>query len=145
MKWKIPPECFHVFNENETVTNVTFLETMKKPHGFFSWVHRKPGAIVVLDNATGHRTSRSVRVSGKINIIDWPAKSPDLIENLWEIMDDYIHVHLRPKNRSELKIAIVKAKDHLLKEGWESVLNTLNSLPTRLQELRDKNGGSIDY
>ena len=75
MKWKIPLECFHVFNENETVTNVTFLETMKKPHGFFSWVHRKPGAIVVLDNAPGHITARSVGVSGKINIIDWPAVS----------------------------------------------------------------------
>ena len=37
---------------------------------------------------------------------------------LWEIIDDYIHVHLRPKNRSELKIAIVKPKDDLLNEGW---------------------------
>ena len=82
-----------------------------------------------------------------IKIIDWPSKSPDLnlIENLWSMMDKYIHSHLGPQNRKELQAAIPKAKEYLLNECHEAYVNTLKSLPTRLAILRERGGGNTGY
>ena len=143
----MPDACFHEFAQNETVTNEVFLNAMKKRNGFFNWMHRHPGATIVLDNAPGHGEARRIGKLEDIKIIDWPSKSPDLnlIENLWSMMDKYIHSHLRPQNRKELQAAIPKAKEYLLNECHEAYVNTLKSLPTRLAILRERGGGNTGY
>ena len=112
----MPDACFHEFAQNETVTNEVFLNAMKKRNGFFNWMHRRPGATIVLENAPGHGEARRIGKLEDIKIIDWPSKSPDLnlIENLWSTMDKYILSHLRPQNLKELQAAIPKAKEYLL-------------------------------
>ena len=147
LRWEVPDACFHEFAQNETVTNEVFLNAMKKRNGFFNWMHRRPGATVVLDNAPGHGEARRIGKLENIKIIDWPSKSPDLnlIENLWSMMDKYIHSHLRPHNRKELQAAIPKAKEYLLNECHEAYVNTLKSLPTRLAILREREGGNTGY
>ena len=84
LRWEVPDACFHEFSQNETVTNEVFLRTMKKRNRFFNWMHRRPGAAVVLDNAPGHGAARRIGKLEGIKIIDWPSKSPDL--NLIEIL-----------------------------------------------------------
>lgn len=99
------------------------------------------------DNASIH-TSKAMmtwfRADG-INIMSWPARSPDLnpIENLWGILARRVYVNGRQfATVGELKTAI--------KEEWskigEDILHTLiNSMSNRVFNVILKNGGQIDY
>ena len=97
------------------------------------------------DNAKAH-TSKLVQAwlnKQDFDVMKWPSKSPDLswIENLWP----YVANKLR--NRQGLIVANFKSA---LMEEWNSVpkevyMNLYKSIPNRLQECIDKNGGSTKY
>ena len=79
----------------------------------------------------------------KIDILTWPANSPDLnpIENLWGILK--VKVARRcPKTKNELKSILI--------EKWKKITdeirhNLVNSMPKRLEKLKQKNGMKIDH
>lgn len=90
------------------------------------------------DNAPCHtcRHAKEYFAQKKIEILTWPANSPDLnpIENLWGILK--IKVARRcPKTKNELK--------SILNEEWKKITdeirhNLVNSMPKRLEKLRQK-------
>lgn len=97
------------------------------------------------DNATCHtsRVAKRYFARKNINLMTWPANSPDLnpIENLWGILK--VKVAKRcPETLNELKT--------ILKEEWENISletlhNLVNSMPNRLEELKAKKGAKINY
>ena len=97
------------------------------------------------DNAPCHvsKVSKAFLTEKKIEIMDWPANSPDLspIENLWGFLK--VKVAKRsPATVSDLKM--------ILKEEWENISleylqSLVRSMPKRLQELKIKNGNKINY
>ncbi len=97
------------------------------------------------DNAPAHKSKLTMeyfRVNG-IDVIDWPAQSPDLnpIENLWA----YIKYHLsfrNPKSLTELKKFIVEIWNSI---PSELVIKVVNSMGRRCSNVIDMNGGHIDY
>lgn len=102
------------------------------------------------DNAAIHVSKESLKwfEEHNISLMKWPACSPDLnpVENLWGHMSRKIYAqkaqgHLF-KTTLELKLAI--------KEAWEDLDRTLlqnlvDSMPNRIFEVVNKNGGPINY
>lgn len=97
------------------------------------------------DNDPKH-TSKVVKswfLQNKINVMEWPAQSPDLnpIENLWDIVD-------RKINREN-----VRNKDQLyeeIKKTWEEIPkqiidNLIGSMPRRCKAVIDNNGFATKY
>ena len=101
------------------------------------------------DGASPHRAKETIsklnrRVPDFIKPQDWPPYSPDLnwIENLWAQMDEWVYVEPIPKTRRTMQ--------ERLKSVWSSIsrdtLRTLaRSMPRRLQECLDNDGGKTHY
>jgi hypothetical protein len=80
-----------------------------------------------------------------INILPWPAYSPDLnpIENLWGILVRRIYAENRQfQTREELQEAILEAWEEI---DQRTIDNLVGSMPNRLFQLIQCNGGPIDY
>jgi len=97
------------------------------------------------DNWTVHTagTSQAWFHNHGIDLIDWPAWSPDLnpIENLWNDLKRRVYAH-HPQTMEELE-------EWIGKEWAATDLNFIShicrSMPQRLQLLRDNNGHKISY
>lgn len=97
------------------------------------------------DNAAIHvsRQSKAWFEGKEIELLDWPARSPDLnpIENLWGILAR--HVYLNGKQYStvqELEVGIRNAWRNI----GEATLNALiNSMPGRVFEVVRRNGKQL--
>jgi hypothetical protein len=99
------------------------------------------------DNAPCHvsKMTREWLTVNKIDVIDWPAQSPDMnpIENLWAIIDRRIRRRVKqPTNSEELWEAIKK-------EWYECDKNTIHnlymSLTRRIFDLHKAKGGYTKY
>lgn len=108
---------------------------------------RKAKLIFQQDNARIHTSAETMGWlrSEKIDVLDWPACSPDLnpIENLWGIMVRKIYAENRQfSSIQELKTAIL--------QSWEEIeLGTLQklvqSMPNRLFQTISRSGGATEY
>lgn len=73
----------------------------------------------------------------------WPANSPDLspIENMWSIMGPIVRKY-NPTTTQQLKKAVKKAWDQV---DLETIRSLYESMPHRIQQVREKQGGRIRY
>lgn len=103
-----------------------------------SWIFQQ-------DNAPIHvaRYTKDFFADKKIDLLQWPAKSPDLnpMENLWAILSQRVYSHGRQYSTlKELKEAIVlewsKIDDSVLQ-------NLINSMPRRVLQVISKKGDTI--
>lgn len=97
------------------------------------------------DNATPHR-ARCVQqyfADHHIRLLDWPPNSPDLnpMENIWGFIS---------QNMSRSHITTTVQLWHRLQQFWgtisvEQCQHLIDSMPVRLQQVRDRDGGNTDY
>ena len=101
--------------------------------------------IFMQDNDPKHKATEMMNLLKQKcpKLLDWPSNSPDLnpIENLWAIIKRDVELR-RPKNLSELEC--------FLEEEWAKIPNSLlinlvNSMPRRCEEVIEKNGERISY
>lgn len=103
--------------------------------------------IFMQDNARIH-TSRQTRAfleDCSINLMDWPACSPDLnpIENVWGILARRVYKNSSVyENISQLKAAICREWTHL---EPQLLINLTNSMKNRIFDIGRVNGNSINY
>jgi transposase len=102
----------------------------------FLWMH---------DNAPAHRAQITQRyfVTHRIQLLSWPPLSPDLnpIENLWGYMT---------QNMSRTGIETPLQLWNRVRQFWASISaehcqNLIDSMPRRLLQVRERNGGPTDY
>lgn len=99
------------------------------------------------DNASIHvsKESKAWFASVDIELLDWPARSPDLnpMENLWGILARKVyHGGRKYSSIQELEVAV----RHYWRQIDTSMLEKLvNSMPNRLFKLVKRNGKQIDY
>jgi len=99
------------------------------------------------DNAPAHtaRSTRTWKEDNSINVLPWPAQSPDLnpIENLWDELVRRVRAHKpRPKNKRELFTVI--------KNEWENIEivklnNLIDSMPRRVAAVIKNKGNPTKY
>ena len=99
------------------------------------------------DNAPVHTARTIVHwfVENQVEVLQWPAQSPDLnpIEHLWDELERRLRSRpLRPKNKGELFVA--------LHEEWKRIQppvyqKLVESLPRRIDAVITAKGGSTPY
>ena len=99
------------------------------------------------DNASIHSSASTKAFfrENEINVMEWPACSPDLnpIENLWGILVRDVYAHNKQYgNVNELKVAIQQAWNNVKVETLE---NLVKSVPNRLIEVINVKGASTHY
>ncbi|CAF2231729.1 unnamed protein product [Rotaria magnacalcarata] len=90
----------------------------------------------VQDNAPCHKSAFSMKwfKKNKINLLDWPAVSPDfnVIENLWDIIDNKLNDY-RLNNVNDLQQAILEIWTKISNETCE---NLVRSMPRCIKKMR---------
>ena len=107
----------------------------------------EPGWTFMQDGASIHRAKRTKEwlKERKIPILEWPANSPDLnpIENLWGILVRAVYSNGRQfSTKEELKQEILKQWDLI---SGETLVNLVNSMPTRIIDVIQCNGKNTKY
>lgn len=114
---------------------------------FVPWVRRqKKGRWVFQqDNAPSHTARLSIAFfeNMRVSVLPWPPYSPDLnpIENLWGLLKRRVDAR-RPSDVDELRVI---AKEEWAAIPMEAVRNSIRSMPTRLTNVIESNGATIDY
>lgn len=103
--------------------------------------------IFVHDNATPHtgRVTRNFLEQEDVNVMDWPAKSPDMnpIEHVWDRMGVIIRdMDNPPTNLAQLRDAVVQAWAQI---PMDDISHLVASMPNRVAALEAAHGGNTTY
>lgn len=123
-----------------------YLEDIVEPYIVPFAAEEGPQFILQHDNARPH-TARIVTQyleENNIEVLEWPANSPDLnpIEHLWDVLQRRIRDRPAPENLEQL--------GEMLQEEWnniprEVIRNLVESMPRRCEEVRLARGGHTHY
>lgn len=81
--------------------------------------------------------------SKSMEILEWPANSPDLnpIENLWAMLKENV-AKRNPKTKEELKTVLLEEWDCI---SQEKIDDLIDSMPKRINQCLAANGGHTSY
>lgn len=126
-------------NEYISVLNGSLLNFLRQ--------NRKKKFVFQQDNARIHvsRETKAWMASMKIEVLDWPACSPDLnpMENVWAILVRRVYENNRQfETIAELKQKILHEWDNLQMGVIENLYSSMNN---RIFEVIQRNGGKTHY
>lgn len=99
------------------------------------------------DNCPAHKSKKCTKwfQDNDLNVLIWPPQSPDLniIENVWAFMSNIVYENGRQYySKTELRREIFKAWNKL---DIEYIQGLFRSVPSRLVQCMNKNGGKTKY
>jgi arsenate reductase-like glutaredoxin family protein len=111
----------------------------KLPKGF------KKKMVFQQDGASCHtcRQARDFFTEQEINMLDWPANSPDLnpIENIWSILKDKVSKRC-PESREDVVQFAMEEWDAL---DMDLIKASILSMPSRIDQVSTRDGKKCDY
>jgi transposase len=128
-----------------SVTAVKYVELLRDE--FLPWMRRQKHGQRVFqqDNAPAHRAryTKAFFEAERLEVLPWPANSPDLnpIENLWGILKRNVD-RRKPSNETEL---LEFAQDEWKKIPLSIVRACIDSMPRRLAEAITLDGSKTSY
>ena len=100
------------------------------------------------DNCKIHtsRIARQCYERNDINIIDWPARSPDIniVENIWKVMSDIVYDGHQPKNIAELRMKVNEAVNIVNNDKRSMIVQMYHTFRSRLAQVLIANGNVIN-
>jgi transposase len=125
------------------MNSLTYLDILKNS---FLKIHEMDNELIYQDdNDPKHRAKIITKWKNKKNIqsLEWPSNSPDLnpIENIWGLLKNKIQ---------KINVMTVGEFIKCIQNKWkeidnEIIINIINSMPSRIQQVIENNGDSIDY
>lgn len=124
-----------------------YIEVLENSLIPFKAKYRRQKFVFQQDNASIHTSSvtKSWFESRKIELMWWPARSPDLnpVENIWGIIVRRIYANGKQYNSiAELKLAISAAWENF---EMETIKNLVKSMPNRIFQVIERGGRPTDY
>ena len=105
-------------------------------------------ANMVQDNCSIHVSKKVMEFfkSTKINLIDWPSRSPDLniVENIWKMISDIVYIESQPKSYDDLKRRVTLAVTEINVEKQATIKNLYSTFRFRLTQVLLKKGSLIN-
>ncbi len=106
-----------------------------------------PHLTLMHDNATSHTAAatRNFLTINNVNVIDWPAVSPDLnpIEHLWDELDRRVRGQPNPpESVAQMRQALLAQWQRI---GQPEIRRLIRSMRRRCQAVIDANGGHNRY
>jgi transposase len=105
------------------------------------------------DNDPKHTARDTKKLLAQLcpKMLDWPSNSPDLnpIENLWQILKGRVEKQVN-KVLTKKKPVTAESFREIIQKEWEGIdkkifVNLIHSMPSRLNEVIEKNGNKISY
>lgn len=135
-----------ILNEG-TITAQRYIEEVIGPH-VVPYAQRIGARFHLMhDNARAHtaRTTREAIEEAGIQVLPWPANSPDLnpIEHMWDLLKRSVRSTNQPVYNETQLINVLKSSWEQIPQ--ETVVHLVESVPSRLQECIRKRGGHTRY
>lgn len=133
--------------ENGSLTAVRYVTDILEPIVMPFAPYMGNGFCLMQDNARPHTAAIALgylREVG-INILEWPARSPDLnpIEHVWDKLGRQIKLrNPAPANVRELKSALLDEWNHMPQSFIDDLIK---SMPRRIQAVLTARGGNTKY
>ena len=100
------------------------------------------------DNAPIHTAinTKQFMKESHINVVEWPAKSPDLniVEDIWKTISDNVYDGYQFKNRAELLEKIQHSINDLNRNGRDLIKNLYGDIRNRLCKVLIRKGSLIN-
>ena len=129
------------------MNSTDYIEVLKSCLIPFKAKYRRKKFVFQQDNASIHTSSatKSWFNERKIELLWWPARSPDLnpVENIWGIIVRQIYANKKQYNSiGKLKVAVSEAWEDF---EMEISKNLVGSMPKRIFQVIERAGGPTDY
>ena len=125
---------------------IKYRDDILAPH-VIPFLQANPNSTFQQDNATSHtaRVTTAFLNANNVNVLPWPAKSPDMnpIEHLWDMLDRRVRKRRhQPRNVRELQNALVDEWNNIPRQEIQKLTR---SMSRRCMALVNADGGHTKY
>lgn len=134
---------------NNKMTSKMYIEYLCDNFIPFANLHKDNRFILQHDNASIHNAKQTKEycLENRIEILKWPANSPDLnpVENLWSLLSQLVFDGSKFLTISQLRTKIESSIEYLRISKIDTIKKLHDSFLNRIIQCIEKKGNKVDY